>query len=75
MNVKGVFEAEYLKLNSKSETFVSLKKEILPFTVEYKKMLEVKVPKLGLVYKKEDNTSTVILFLYLIILYPHWQAE
>ncbi|NOR56539.1 MAG: hypothetical protein GQ531_10055 [Sulfurovum sp.] len=59
--IKGIFEAEYIKMSSKSETLLSLTKKSLPFELNYKKTLELKVPVLALKYRKEKERSVITL--------------
>ena len=59
--IKGLFDAEYIKVSSKSETLLSLSKKSFPFELNYKNTLELTVPMLALKYTKEKERSVLTL--------------
>jgi hypothetical protein len=59
--LKAVFDTKYLYVGKKNNRLVSLTKQKLPFTLDYKKALEVSIPKLALHFSHHPKKSTIML--------------
>ena len=57
--LKSVFDVKYLKVGDTKDKFIDLKNQKLPFTLDYKKGIEVQIPKLTMDFIQKEKAYTL----------------
>lgn len=56
-----IFDVKTLKLGDEKEEFFVVKDEILPFEINYKKNIDIKIPKFSLKLTNDENETTIYI--------------
>jgi len=57
--LKSVFDLKYVRVGEKNDKFIDLKNQKLPFTLDYKKGINVQIPKLTMDFTQKEKAYTL----------------